>query len=100
VSTATASSTDVVVNVYFGSARNRTEMKFGEHGEWTLMQRTVREDPYLQKVVPKGHPLSRVQHIWTAPLPERPPSGPHLIRVRTTDMFGQIYRAARVIRVE
>lgn len=44
--------------------------------------------------VPKSY------HMWQAKLPENVPVGTHVIYVRTTDMFGQIFTGRRIIRVE
>jgi hypothetical protein len=38
-------------------------------------------------------------HIWEGRLPAGLPVGGHLIRVRTTDMYGQEFSGARIIRV-
>ena len=38
-------------------------------------------------------------HIWQAKLPADAPKGTHVIYVRTTDMFGQIFTGRRIIRV-
>ena len=61
--------------------------------------RERRQDPYLAKVITPGHPLSQVTHMWVASLPEGIPRGGHTIHVRTTDMFDQTFRKARVLRV-
>lgn len=45
-------------------------------------------------------PKSDTGHLWRAKLPANPPAGSHFIHVRTTDMFGQVYEARRVIRIE
>ncbi|MFC1739075.1 calcineurin-like phosphoesterase C-terminal domain-containing protein [Planctomycetota bacterium] len=95
-----AGETEVVVNVFFGSERSRVQMKLDDSKQWTLLSRQAREDPYLQKVVPEGHPLSMVTHLWVGKLPANLSRGGHVIYVRTKDMFGQEYTAHRVIRVE
>ncbi len=38
-------------------------------------------------------------HLWKANLPANMKVGYHLIEVETTDMFGQVFRAHRIIRV-
>ncbi|MGI9455289.1 MAG: calcineurin-like phosphoesterase C-terminal domain-containing protein, partial [Aeoliella sp.] len=90
--------TEVLVNVYFGSAKSKTEMRLDD-GSWVELQREAREDPYLAKVIAAGHPLSQVTHMWVGHLPAELAPGGHTIHVRTTDMFGQTFTAARVLRV-
>ena len=90
--------TEVLVNVYFGSAKSKTEMRLDE-GNWTELRREAREDPYLAKVITPGHPLSQVTHMWVGRLPAELAPGGHTIHVRTTDMFEQTFTAARVFRV-
>lgn len=89
---------EVLVNVYFGSAKNKTEMRLDD-GPWRQLKRERREDPYLANVITVGHPLSQVTHMWVGDLPSELALGGHTIHVRTTDMFGQTFTAARVIRV-
>ncbi len=51
---------------------------------------------------PPGRKLPRAtgsSHIWVGRLPSDLPTGPHVIEVRTTDVFGQTYTDRRVIRV-
>ena len=93
-----AGDTEVLVNVYFGSAKNKTEMRMDD-GSWVEMNREAREDPYLAKVIAAGHPLSQVTHMWVGQLPADLAPGGHTIHVRTTDMFAQTFTAARVLRV-
>ena len=64
------------------------------HG-WRWRFRNGR-DPYL--VASKGHP-TEVAHFWVAKVGEKLRSGVHVIHVRTIDMFGQRYEAARLLRV-
>ena len=90
--------TEVLVNVFFGSARSKTEMRI-DAGHWHELKRESREDPYLAKVITAGHPLSQVTHMWIGVLPAELAPGGHTIHVRTTDMFGQTFTAARVLRV-
>ena len=90
--------TEVLVNVYFGSEKNKTEMRVDD-GPWVTMKREIRQDPYLLKVVPPGHPVSQATHIWAGKLPESLKPGGHTLHVRTQDMFGQTFSAARVFRV-
>lgn len=90
--------TEVLVNVYFGSAKNKTEMRV-DTGDWVELKREAREDPYLAKVIHPGHPLSQVTHMWVGHLPGDLQPGGHTIHVRTTDMFDQTFTAARVFRV-
>lgn len=74
--------TEMQVNVFGGSVRSKVEMKFGQEGEWVV----------LEKVADK-------LHLWKTMLPANPPRGMHIITVRTTTMFGQIYSAHHLIDI-
>ncbi len=111
VASGDAKATEVVVNVFNGSARSTVEMRLGESGPWIPMVQTDREDPhYLRlkqfeadlsdKAGKKLPGPSRTSHLWAAKLPADRAEGSHLLHVRTTDMFGRTYTSQRVIRVE
>lgn len=99
ISAADAEFTEVVVNVFCGSEYSTVEMRLDDTGEWRKMERSPRQDPYLQRIVHPGHPLEVTDHIWALNLPANPSLGGHVIHVRTRDMFGQEYSASRVIRI-
>ena len=105
-----AAETEVFVNVFAGSERSSVDMRLGERGPWIGMERVEREDPYYLRMKqaeegprpPAGRKLPKVvksPHLWRAALPANATKGTHLIHVRTTDMFGQIYTDRRVIRI-
>ncbi|MBK8976738.1 MAG: calcineurin-like phosphoesterase C-terminal domain-containing protein [Planctomycetes bacterium] len=50
--------------------------------------------PWL--TLPRPSPCT---HLWVGTLPADLPVGTHRIEVRTTDMFGQVFRAERTLRV-
>ena len=63
------------------------------------MKTQLKEDSELPQ---RGTAISGVvksSHIWQAKLPVSVPKGTHVIYVRTTDMFGQIFTGRRIIRV-
>ena len=102
---------DVVVNVFIGSERSTVEMRFGGEGEWVPMEPFAGFDPFFtlmhkieSSLNPHPHRLvsepRETGHLWRTKLPMNPPAGSHLIHIRTTDMFGQIYEARRVIRIQ
>ncbi len=104
-------STEVLANVYAGSERSVVEMRVGDTKHWTPMERVERSGAYwaaLKKAEqsatpPNGRRIWRKfnsPHLWTAKLPAKLPKGPHVIEVRTRDMFGQTDHGRRVIRVE
>ncbi len=110
VSTAEASDTEVLANVFAGSARSRVEMRLGASGPWRSMERIQAQDPAIAAIKqaetsdapPRGRPLTRVipsSHLWRTTLPANPPPGTHLIHVRETDVFGQNHTGLRLIRV-
>lgn len=102
---------DVVVNVFAGSERSKVELRLGDSGEWRPMEKVAAQDPYYLAMKaleegpkpPPGRKLpapSKSTHIWRAKLADAPPeAGTHLIRVRTTDMFGRTYEDGRAVRV-
>jgi hypothetical protein len=102
--------TPVLVNVFFGSEKSKVEMRLGESGDWIPMELVAIEDPAYAEMKaleagtkpPPGRALPAIMkspHIWRAMLPANPPSGTHLLHVRTTDMFGKTYADRRVLRV-
>jgi hypothetical protein len=109
VSTGELAATEVVVNVYGGSARSTVEMRIAG-GEWVAMRQDRRPDPYFTaakaleegETPPPGRKLPKPadsSHIWVSALPESLSPGGHLIEIRTKDQFGHVYHAERVIRV-
>ena len=105
----TAGRATVRVNVFSGSERSTVEMRLGG-GEWRRLERRPQRDPYFlaaqarekaSDAVERPLPFSgKSSHIWQGNLPAPPPAGTHLLRVRSRDMFGRVFEAARVIRVE
>jgi hypothetical protein len=103
---------EVVVNVFAGNERTRVEMRLGEDGAWTSLQREPGKDPFYvalrlgerasveasrRRALP---PPVDSSHRWVGQLPTGAPTGTHLIEVRVTDMFGANHVAHRLIRVE
>ena len=109
ITVAEAPATEVLVNVFSGSTRSIVEMRLGTHGPWVPMVRVEREDAYfadLKKreakrvhVDRKLPEITKSEHLWVALLPAGPPIGSHLIRIRTTDMFGQFFEDNRIISI-
>jgi len=111
VKTGSAAQHEVIVNVFMGSSQSKVEMRLGDDGAWSPMKQTEREDPYYQQLKKREYYLppaagrslpgaSKSTHVWTSNLPAKPAAGTHVIHVRTTDMFGQVFDAERIIRVE
>lgn len=119
----TAGATDeieVLVNVFAGSERSTTEIRFSDDAPWLPMERVVRSDPYFEELkqreaalseqlpakngvptlpwtpLPAAHPTP---HLWRAMLPAEMPVGIATIDVRTTDMSGKTYTDQRSVRV-
>lgn len=120
VSAEQAVETSVVVNVFAGSEKSKTEMRVGDEGTWTEMTRFTGVDPFyadLKKgeqelseklpAVERGNNLPWIplpgphetNHLWKAMLPAGLSPGVHTIQVRTTDMFDQVFTDQRSIRV-
>jgi hypothetical protein len=107
-----AAETEVLVNVFAGSARSTVEMRFGSEGAWIPLEQTRGIDPECLRMHLQNEFLneevfgwkmdypSKTNHLWKGPLPANPSVGTHLISVRTTDMFGQTYTAHRVVRIQ
>lgn len=111
--------TQVIVNVFAGSARSNVEMQIPGQTDWLPLTLTPMGDPavaamhqlssYLDGTV-DGTKLDKVfgwkmdepeisRHIWRGKMQKNLPAGTHRIRVRTTDQFGQTYTANRIFRV-
>ena len=101
---------DVYVNVFNGSPYSKTEMRVVGSSKWSVMERTVKNDPtrtathaldlsikekpWRQIVAPKACP-----HLWHSKLPALDKMGTHLIEIRSTDRHGRVYHGRRTIRV-
>lgn len=101
--------TEVYVNVYNGCERSEVRFREGANGAWRDMERTVEPDPryvwlherdqgvespYLNPSNPYN-----CYHLWRIALPADLPEGTHMLEVEATDMFGNIHRGSRPIRV-
>jgi hypothetical protein len=106
-----AAETEVLVNVFSGSARTRVEMRLGKDGDWMPLWREAREDPYYLAAIERDlqrnprpeyflPPAIKSPHLWVGRLPANPPVGTYALEVRATDVYGQVFRAHRVIRIE
>lgn len=112
--------TEVLVNVFAGSERSTTEVRFAHDQPWVAMERVVRQDPFFAQLKQREASLSEqlpprergsnlpwiplpkphdTQHLWRAHLPADMPVGIGAIEVRTTDIFGQTYTDQRSIRI-
>jgi len=103
--------TELIVNVFLGSAQSDVQWRIGDTAAWTPMTLTERQDPYYQQLKEREFFLPPVAarrlpdaanstHVWVANLPAGLPVGTHTIHVRTEDMFGQTFDGYRIIRVE
>jgi len=110
-SAAAAAETEVLVNVFSGSERTRVEMRLGETGDWIPLKREPREDPQYLAAIERDllrnprprfflPPAIQSPHLWIGTLPANPPIGSHTIEVRATDMYGQVFHAHQLIRIE
>jgi hypothetical protein len=103
---------EVVVNVFAGNERTRVEMRLGEDGAWTPLEREPGKDPFYvalragerASVEASGRralpPPVDSSHRWVGRLPTGALTGTHLIEVRVTDMYGANHVAHRLIRIE
>jgi C terminal of Calcineurin-like phosphoesterase/N terminal of Calcineurin-like phosphoesterase/Calcineurin-like phosphoesterase len=106
-----AAETEVLVNVFAGSERSRVEMRLAPHGDWQPLVRVERVDPLYEALREReaeaGHqrgpglpPAQASRHLWAGRLLANPPRGTVTLEVRSRDMFGQVYTAYRLIRIE
>lgn len=118
VTAAEAGDTEIIANVFAGSDRSRVELRLGDpggdkgaEGPWIPMSREDRFDPaYVEAVgrdlVRNPRPFNFLPppmaspHLWVGKLPALPRSGTHAIIVRSEDMYGQVYIARRLIRID
>ena len=90
--------TTVLANIYWGTEKSDVTFRVNA-GAWRPMKRSPQQDPYLKKVITPGHPLSIVQHMWSAKLPADLRAGGYTVEVRTVDMYGQTFFGRRIVRV-
>lgn len=106
-----AAEAEILVNVFSGSERTRVEMRLGQAGDWVPLRREAREDPYYLAAIERDlqrnpqprfflPPAIESPHLWVGTLPPNPPTGTHTLEVRATDMYGQVFYARHVIRIE
>ncbi len=109
VAPADAVKTDILANVFNGSARSMVKMCVDEGG-WVDMKLARVEDPAYRKAYELDRQLKdnpwvdlpkpcRSTHIWSAPLPAALNEGIHVIKVETIDMYGRKFTASRVFRI-
>lgn len=108
VTVAASANTAVTVNFFVGRADDRVEMRIGG-GPWSALTRTERVDPYYAELllretamvgvfrkVPDANPCP---HLWEGVVGRVLPPGGHVIEVRATDRFGQVFEGKRIIQV-
>jgi hypothetical protein len=99
----------VVANVFAGNELTIVECRLND-GPWTPMTRTPMHDPYYRAIKaleqterpPNGRPLPKVElshHIWMLTLDAPLPLGTHTVEVKSLDMFGQVDRGYKVVRI-
>lgn len=119
ISAETMDTTNVLVNVFNGSEKSMVEMQIDHSGNWLSLSQTEERDPanmilyeqglYLEATI-NEKPLDEVfgwkmdkpsksTHFWTSKLPPGLSQGTHVVTIKTTDMFGNRYKAHRVFRV-
>lgn len=100
---------DLLVNAWASSERSTVEFRVNG-GPWMPMAHAPQPDPaYLRlKLLEEQFPAQpgrqlpearESQSMWQATLPAGLSSGPHLVEVRHTDMFGQVWTGVRTLRV-
>lgn len=117
---ASLDTTKILVNVFAGSEKSIVEMKYGESKNWQRLKRVDVVDPEclrMHSLTPlmeekyNGVEIEKIlgwtmdnphisHHIWEGNLESSLSTGVHTITVKTTDMYGQSYKAHRIIYVE
>ncbi|MCH7904007.1 MAG: calcineurin-like phosphoesterase family protein [Armatimonadetes bacterium] len=105
----------IMANVFGGSRKSIVEVRLDD-GDWHKMVKVEKADPEYAETYERDKSLERPyrglpapmrsRHLWEIPLAtlfhgsdnRARAVGTHQIEVRTTDMFGQVYIAQRVIR--
>ena len=106
---------EVIVNVHAGSEQSIVEMRVstpgtGEATPWIAMEQFRGVDPYWARMKEleqtdlkqTGSNLTNANAeglLWRATFPPGLPRGGHLIEVRTTDQYGNVYTERHIVRV-
>ena len=113
IESASAASTEVLVNFFTGCERSRVEMRLDD-GEWTILNQTTALDPECARMYKQSEALdenseerfgwkmdkpSPTPHMWKGPLPAHVAIGVHLVAVRATDRYGRVWTGQRLLRV-
>jgi hypothetical protein len=107
---ADVTTTQILVNVFDGSAKSTARLRLRERGDWITLDHTPLVDPGYAALhaagQAEGAPSAArlpgpavAQHIWSGYLPATPP-GTYTLEVESRDMFGQLHTARHVLRVE
>jgi hypothetical protein len=111
--------TSVLVNVFAGSSRSKIEMCLDAGQTWTSLDYNPMRDPGVAAMQVYNPFLSAkvndttldtvfgwemdkpalARHIWKGKLPANLSPGTHHLTIRSTDMFGQVYKSHRIFRV-
>ncbi len=111
VTSAQATETEVLVNVFAGSDRSRVEMRLDTDGAWIPLVRVDRPDPYFLELKRREAesadrpasplpPADPSRHLWRGTLPADPATGTRLLEVRSVDLFGATHHGRRILRIE
>ena len=89
---------------YYKALKVRDDTNQLERRLHTALRETLKSQLKEEGELPqRGRGISGIvksTHIWQGKLPADAPKGTHVIYVRTTDMFGQIFIGRRIIRVQ
>jgi hypothetical protein len=104
-------SAGIFVNFFMGSKNDKVRYRI-DGGVWKNMQNITAHDPsYLKELIdwdssevllsgrrPSNPELTN--HLWRIGVPNNLELGEHVIEVEATDMFGQVYTAKSMYRIE
>lgn len=120
ISIDSVTSTKILINVFAGSEKSVVQMSVGKDEIWTTLKKINGKDPEvarMHKLFPVlklkydgeeientlGWAMDRPsisKHMWEGKLPKGLKEGPYTIKVKTKDMYGQIWEANRIIYIK
>ncbi|MDW8071789.1 MAG: calcineurin-like phosphoesterase family protein [Anaerolineae bacterium] len=102
ITTAELDSTDIVANIWNGSAESKVECQIDDRAPVAATKNNFIADPYalrLQLELEDWLHTTSSTHIWTCPLPTDLETGVHHVTVTTTDRYGHTYQGVKMFEV-
>ena len=116
VSRAYAGDVEVIANIFSGSQKSVIKMRIKDKGDWIPMERFIDKDPnyarlltlndtipeHMGKNIPNFYDHGEwksLYSLWKAKMPGALEKGTYIIEVESIDMFDQVDRGYRLIRI-